>query len=146
MTDDPKNSQEVDNEPLSSIDSLSVEERPWGFYIVLERGKRYKIKRVTVSPGHQLSLQLHYYRSEHWIVVSGFAEVELDGVTLHVKNGESVFVPMAVKHRLKNPGVIPLEVIEVQIGEYLKENDIIRFEDEYDRDCFTMQQQTPSGE
>lgn len=125
--------KEADCEPLTSTDAIPVEERPWGFYIVLERGKGYKIKRVTVTPGHQLSLQLHHHRSEHWIVVSGFAEVELDGQMIHVRHGESVFVPMAIKHRLRNPGVIPLEVIEVQIGEYLKEDDIVRIDDDYKR-------------
>lgn len=136
LFDDPNKppKKDSDGEPLTSIESIPVEERPWGFYIVLERGSGYKIKRVTVSPGHQLSLQLHHHRSEHWIVVSGFAEVELDGELINVRNGESVFVPMAIKHRLRNPGVIPLEVIEVQIGEYLKEADIVRFDDDYHRE------------
>jgi mannose-1-phosphate guanylyltransferase/mannose-6-phosphate isomerase len=108
--------------------------RPWGSYTVLEDSGIYKIKRVTVRSGQKLSLQLHHHRSEHWVVVSGTAEVELDGETRLLRKGESTFVRSGVKHRLRNPGVIPLEVIEVQLGEYLEEDDIIRFEDDYGRD------------
>ena len=107
--------------------------RPWGSYTVLEESGVYKIKRVTVRPSQKLSLQLHHHRSEHWVVVSGTAEVELDGETRLLRKGESTFVKSGVKHRLRNPGVIPLEVIEVQLGEYLEENDIVRFEDDYGR-------------
>jgi mannose-1-phosphate guanylyltransferase/mannose-6-phosphate isomerase len=109
------------------------EHRPWGSYKVLETNGAYKIKRVTVRPGRRLSLQLHHHRSEHWIVVSGTAEVELDGETRLLAQGESTFVKTGQRHRLGNPGVIPLEVIEVQIGEYLEEDDIVRFEDVYGR-------------
>ncbi|MEI7856473.1 MAG: mannose-1-phosphate guanylyltransferase/mannose-6-phosphate isomerase [Methanomicrobiales archaeon] len=107
--------------------------RPWGSYTVLEDSGVYKIKRVTVRPNQKLSLQLHHHRSEHWIVVSGTAEVELDGETRLLRKGESTFVRSGMKHRLRNPGVIPLEVIEVQLGEYLEEDDIVRFEDDYGR-------------
>ena len=107
--------------------------RPWGSYTLLEDTGVYKIKRVTVRPGHKLSLQLHHHRSEHWVVVSGTAEVELNGETRFLRQGESTFVRSGTKHRLKNPGVIPLEVIEVQLGEYLEENDIVRFDDDYGR-------------
>ena len=107
--------------------------RPWGSYTVLEESGVYKIKRVTVRPSQKLSLQLHHHRSEHWVVVSGTAEVELDGETRLLRKGESTFVKSGVKHRLRNPGVIPLEVIEVQLGEYLEEDDIVRFEDDYGR-------------
>jgi mannose-1-phosphate guanylyltransferase/mannose-6-phosphate isomerase len=107
--------------------------RPWGSYTVLEDSLRYKIKRVTVKPGQKLSLQLHHHRSEHWVVVSGTAEVELNGETRFLRQGESTFVHSGMRHRLINPGVIPLEVIEVQLGEYLEEDDIIRFEDDYGR-------------
>ena len=110
--------------------SSKKEERPWGYYVVLEEDKDYKIKKVIVQPGQKLSLQLHYHRSEHWVVVSGFAEVDLNGGQIMLVKGESVFVPIGVKHQLKNPGIIPLEVLEVQIGEYLREDDIVRFPEE----------------
>lgn len=109
------------------------EHRPWGSYKVLEANGAYKIKRVTVRPGRRLSLQLHHHRSEHWIVVSGTAEVEIGGETRLLAQGESTFVKTGQVHRLGNPGVIPLEVIEVQIGEYLQEDDIVRFADVYGR-------------
>lgn len=108
--------------------------RPWGSYTVLEDSGGYKIKRVTVKPGQKLSLQLHHHRSEHWVVVSGTAEIELNGETRLLRQGESTFVKSGMRHRLKNPGVIPLEVIEVQLGEYLEEDDIVRFEDDYGRE------------
>ncbi|MHB8163913.1 MAG: mannose-1-phosphate guanylyltransferase/mannose-6-phosphate isomerase [Methanoregula sp.] len=108
--------------------------RPWGSYTVLEESGVYKIKRVTVRPGQKLSLQLHHHRSEHWVVVSGTAEVVLDGEMRLLRKGESTFVRSGMMHRLKNPGVIPLEVIEVQLGEYLEEDDIVRFEDDYGRE------------
>jgi len=108
--------------------------RPWGSYTVLEDTPFYKIKRVTVKPRQKLSLQLHHHRSEHWIVVSGTAEVILNTETRLLHQGESTFVRSGTRHRLKNPGVIPLEVIEVQLGEYLKEDDIVRFEDDYGRE------------
>jgi mannose-1-phosphate guanylyltransferase/mannose-6-phosphate isomerase len=107
--------------------------RPWGSYTVLEETEIYKIKRVSVKPGQRLSLQLHHHRSEHWVVVSGTAEVELNGETRLLRQGESTFVRSGMRHRLKNPGIIPLEVIEVQLGEYLEEDDIVRFDDEYGR-------------
>ncbi|MDD1695841.1 MAG: mannose-1-phosphate guanylyltransferase/mannose-6-phosphate isomerase [Methanoregula sp.] len=107
--------------------------RPWGSYTVLEETGIYKIKRVSVKPGQKLSLQLHHHRSEHWVVVSGTAEIELNGESKLLRQGESTFVRSGMKHRLKNPGIIPLEVIEVQLGEYLEENDIVRFNDDYGR-------------
>ena len=107
--------------------------RPWGSYTILEDGGIYKIKRMTVKPNERLSLQLHHHRSEHWVVVSGTAEVELNGETRFLRKGESTFVHSGTMHRLKNPGLIPLEVIEVQLGDYLEEDDIVRFDDEYGR-------------
>lgn len=107
--------------------------RPWGSYTELECSGMYKIKRVSVKPGQKLSLQLHHHRSEHWVVVKGTAEVELNGETRLLRQGESTFVHSGMRHRLRNPGVIPLEVIEVQLGEYLEEDDIVRFEDDYGR-------------
>jgi mannose-1-phosphate guanylyltransferase/mannose-6-phosphate isomerase len=106
-------------------------QRPWGSYIELERSQFFRIKRLTVKPGEQLSLQKHLHRSEHWIVVSGMADVQLEGKKHQFRRGESTYVPEGMKHRLGNSGKIPLEVIEVQIGEYLEEDDIIRFNDRY---------------
>jgi mannose-1-phosphate guanylyltransferase/mannose-6-phosphate isomerase len=107
--------------------------RPWGSYTELERSLFFRIKRVTVKPGKKLSLQLHSHRSEHWIVVSGMADVTLEDRTLRLRQGESTFVQAGVRHRLGNSGKIPLEVIEVQIGEYLDEDDIVRFSDDFNR-------------
>ncbi|MDD1670677.1 MAG: cupin domain-containing protein, partial [Methanomicrobiales archaeon] len=107
--------------------------RPWGSYTVLEESGSYKIKRVSVSPGKRLSLQLHRRRSEHWIVVSGKAEIQLGEERFLLSPNESTFVRAGVRHRLGNPGESPLEVIEVQSGDYLGEDDIVRFDDEYGR-------------
>ena len=107
--------------------------RPWGCYVELEKSRFFRIKRVTVKPGKKLSLHMHHHRSEHWIVVSGMADVILGDRTIHVRQGESTFVPAGTRHRLGNSGKIPLEVIEVQIGEYLDEDDITRFSDDYNR-------------
>lgn len=108
-------------------------ERPWGSYTVLEQGKGYKIKRIEVKPNHRLSLQLHHHRSEHWIVVSGTAKVVCGDQETILTSNQSTYVPPCTKHRLENPGIIPLIIIEVQNGEYLGEDDIIRFEDDYSR-------------
>jgi mannose-1-phosphate guanylyltransferase/mannose-6-phosphate isomerase len=107
--------------------------RPWGSYTVLEEGERYKIKRITVKPGCKLSVQLHHHRSEHWIVVKGIARVVNGNEIKLVHENESTFVPKSTKHRLENPGKVPLELIEVQNGEYVGEDDIIRFDDDYGR-------------
>ena len=107
--------------------------RPWGSYTELERSRFFRIKRVTVKPGKRLSLQMHHHRSEHWIIVSGMADVIVGDRTIHLQQGESTFVPAATRHRLANTGKIPLEVIEVQIGEYLEEDDITRFSDDFNR-------------
>ena len=107
--------------------------RPWGLYEVLEEGRFYKVKKITVLPGKKLSYQLHYHRSEHWVVVKGMARVVIEGEEKFVRSGESIFVRSGLKHRLENPGKIPLEVIEIQVGEYLGEDDIVRFEDDWDR-------------
>lgn len=107
--------------------------RPWGSYTVLETSGRHKIKNISVTPGKKLSLQIHNYRSEHWVVVKGIALVEVDGEEKRLEEGESTFIKANVKHRLSNPGTIPLEIIEVQLGDYVGEDDIERFEDEYGR-------------
>jgi len=107
--------------------------RPWGSYTVLEEGPRYKIKRITVNPQEKLSLQMHYHRSEHWIVVKGTAKVTIGGKEIFIHENESAFVPKSTLHRLENPGKVPLEIIEVQSGEYVGEDDIIRHDDVYGR-------------
>lgn len=111
-----------------------TEERPWGSYTVLEEKNGYKIKRVEVKPKQRLSLQKHYHRSEHWIVVSGTALVTNGETISTVHVNESIYIPKATLHRLENPGIIPLILIEVQSGEYLGEDDIVRFDDDYNRD------------
>jgi mannose-1-phosphate guanylyltransferase/mannose-6-phosphate isomerase len=107
--------------------------RPWGTYTVLEDSPRFKIKRIEVKPGASLSLQMHHHRSEHWIVVSGMARVVNGDRELLVNTNESTYIPAGHKHRLENPGVLNLVMIEVQSGEYLGEDDIVRFEDNYGR-------------
>jgi mannose-1-phosphate guanylyltransferase/mannose-6-phosphate isomerase len=107
--------------------------RPWGWYEVLEEGRFYKVKKITVLSGKKLSYQLHYHRSEHWVVVKGMAKVTIEGEEKFVRSGESIFVRSGYKHRLENPGKIPLEVIEIQVGEYLEEDDIVRFDDDWNR-------------
>lgn len=107
--------------------------RPWGTYTVLEEGSRYKIKRIEVKPGASLSLQMHHHRSEHWIVVSGMARVVNGDHELFVAANESTYIPAGHRHRLENPGVVNLIMIEVQSGEYLGEDDIVRFQDNYGR-------------
>ncbi len=108
-------------------------ERPWGTYTVLEENRHYKIKRIEVLPGQRLSLQKHHHRSEHWIVVSGTALVTCGEQQFMVNINESTFIPIGEQHRLENPGKIPLVIIEVQSGEYLGEDDIVRFQDDYQR-------------
>lgn len=108
--------------------------RPWGSYECLVRGARFQVKRITVNPGAQLSLQMHYHRAEHWVVVSGTAEITNgDSVRLYTEN-QSTYIPLGTVHRLKNPGNIPLVIIEIQSGSYLGEDDILRLEDVYGRD------------
>ena len=114
---------------ISSVESAATEFRPWGSFTTLEEGLGYKIKRIEVNPGHRLSLQMHYHRSEHWIVVSGTARVICDEKETLLKQKESTYVPMNTRHRVENPGSIPLVMIEVQNGEYLGDDDIHRFDD-----------------
>ena len=107
--------------------------RPWGFYEVLIQSERFQVKRIVVTPGHRLSLQKHYHRAEHWVVVSGSGIVTRDDEELMVRENESVYLPLGCTHRLSNPGRIPLTLIEVQSGSYLGEDDIVRLEDTYGR-------------
>ena len=107
--------------------------RPWGSYTILEQGKGFKIKRIEVNPKQKLSLQLHQKRSEHWVVIEGTAKVTNGTNVVQIKKNESTFIPLGTKHRLENPKNTPLIIIEVQVGVYVGEDDIIRFEDKYDR-------------
>ncbi|WP_312785473.1 mannose-1-phosphate guanylyltransferase/mannose-6-phosphate isomerase [Stenotrophomonas indicatrix] len=107
--------------------------RPWGAYDSIDNGARFQVKRITVNPGATLSLQMHHHRAEHWIVVSGTAEVTRGDEVILLTENQSTYIPLGVTHRLKNPGKLPLELIEVQSGSYLGEDDIVRFEDQYGR-------------
>ena len=120
----------VGNEKLKSHPEVH---RPWGIYTVLEDSTNHKIKRIEVKPGGSISLQLHHHRNEHWIVVSGVAEVINDGKSYLLNQNESTYILAGHKHRLSNPGVVMLTMIEVQTGDYLGEDDIVRFDDEYGR-------------
>lgn len=107
--------------------------RPWGKYDSIDNGQRYQVKRITVKPGEKLSIQMHHHRAEHWIVVSGTANVTVDGKDTLLSENQSIYIPLGAVHALENPGKIPLELIEVQVGSYLGEDDIVRFSDRYGR-------------
>ena len=107
--------------------------RPWGRYDSLESGPRFQVKRLTINPGATLSLQLHHHRAEHWIVVAGTARITRGEEQFLLEENQSTYIPVGLKHRIENPGMIPLEIIEVQSGSYLGEDDIVRFEDRYGR-------------
>ena len=107
--------------------------RPWGWYDSIDSGARFQVKRIVVNPGARLSLQMHHHRAEHWIVVKGTAEVTNGDKVFLLGENESTYIPIEAVHRLSNPGKIPLELIEVQVGSYLGEDDIVRIEDGYNR-------------
>lgn len=107
--------------------------RPWGWYDGVDAGQRFQVKRICVKPGASLSLQMHHHRAEHWIVVTGTAKVTKGDEVFLVTENQSTYIPLGTKHRLENPGMVPLEMIEVQSGSYLGEDDIVRFEDTYGR-------------
>jgi mannose-1-phosphate guanylyltransferase/mannose-1-phosphate guanylyltransferase/mannose-6-phosphate isomerase len=107
--------------------------RPWGHYQSIDMGERFQVKRITVNPGAKLSLQKHFHRAEHWVVVNGTAIVTRDDERILLRENESVFLPLGCMHRLENPGKVPLNLIEVQSGPYLGEDDIVRTEDIYHR-------------
>ena len=107
--------------------------RPWGSYETIAEGLRFQVKRIIVKPGAKLSLQMHHHRAEHWIVVCGTARVTRDEESFLLTENESTYIPLGTRHRLDNPGHVPLELIEVQSGSYLGEDDIVRFEDVYGR-------------
>jgi len=107
--------------------------RPWGHYVTISLGEMHRVNRIVINPGQRFSLQKHYHRSEHWIVVKGTGEITVSGETRILHENESTYIPIGTVHRLANPGLIPLELIEVQVGVYLGEDDIIRLEDAYNR-------------
>jgi mannose-1-phosphate guanylyltransferase / mannose-6-phosphate isomerase len=137
---DRKNSQDVKS-IVTQLGSQGREERslhrkvarPWGWYNSLDEGARFKVKRILVKPGASLSLQMHHHRAEHWIVVKGTAKITIGEQVLTLNENQSTFIPQGQKHRLANPGNESLEIIEVQSGSYLGEDDIVRFEDTYGR-------------
>ena len=108
--------------------------RPWGSYDSIDSGERFQVKRLVVNPGASLSLQLHHHRAEHWVVVSGTARITCDDKVFLLEENQSTYIPLGAKHRIDNPGKIPLHIIEVQSGTYLGEDDIVRFEDVYGRE------------
>ena len=116
------------------IDVHARVHRPWGCYQGIDIADRYQVKRISVKPGASLSLQMHHHRAEHWIVVNGTAKVTRGDKTFLLSENESTYIPVGTKHRLENPGQIPLDIIEVQSGSYLGEDDIVRFEDIYGRE------------
>jgi mannose-1-phosphate guanylyltransferase len=123
--------------------------RPWGVYDSVDHGERYQVKRITVKPGAKLSVQMHHHRAEHWVVVSGTARVTKGNDTLLLSENESTYIPVGEIHSLENPGKYPLELIEIQSGSYLGEDDIVRLEDSYGRvtkgDQFEGQAQVPNS-
>ena len=138
---DKKNSQKVKN-VVENLKEKNIREgqshskvfRPWGYYLSVNEGPRWQVKLIKVNSGEKLSLQMHHHRSEHWIIVSGTAEVEINEKITVLTENESIYIPLGSKHRLSNPGKIPLTLIEVQSGAYVGEDDIVRFSDKYGRD------------
>ena len=136
-----KNDSQSVKKIVDQLDKLKREEknlhrkvhRPWGWYDSIDEGLRFKVKRIQVNPKASLSLQMHHYRAEHWIVVKGTAEIINGKQTLVLTENQSTYIPLGHKHRLTNPGTIPLEIIEVQSGSYLGEDDIVRYEDTFGR-------------
>ena len=114
-------------------DAHAKEQRPWGSFQVLHEGPTFKVKEIIVTPGGRLSLQSHKHRAEHWVVVAGTAKVTVDDQILLLEPNQSVHIPLGARHRMENPGAVPMHLIEVQCGDYLGEDDIIRYEDVYGR-------------
>jgi len=112
---------------------VNFEEKPWGRYDVLASEKGYKIKKIRVNPGHRLSLQLHYKRSEHWVIVKGSGEVTVEKERRRIKPGDYIFIPKETPHRIENKGEKDLIFIEVSLGDYIEEDDIVRLLDDYGR-------------
>jgi mannose-1-phosphate guanylyltransferase/mannose-6-phosphate isomerase len=125
--------EELKNESRDEVENHREVLRPWGSYDSIDRGPGYQVKRISVKPGERLSLQLHHHRAEHWVVVRGAAKVQLGNQEIVVCSNQSIYIPPKEKHSLENPGPELLELIEVQTGDYLGEDDIVRFEDRYGR-------------
>ena len=121
----------LQNHPSCTLRRKGI--RPWGTYTILEEAERFKIKHIEVWPGRSLSLQMHHHRSEHWVVVSGMARVTNGDEERFIGPNESTYIHAGIRHRLSNPGRVALVLIEVQSGEYLEEDDIVRFQDDYHR-------------
>ena len=120
----------------SGSDSPPFERRPWGSYLVLDDADTHKAKRITVDPGHRLSYQMHHRRAEHWVIVTGQARITLDDVVHELGPGEAIDIPRGARHRIENPaaeGGETLVFVEVQLGDYFGEDDIVRFDDDYGR-------------
>ncbi|MCD6450213.1 MAG: cupin domain-containing protein [Thermotogaceae bacterium] len=132
-TENKKLYKDVKNENPQKVSVHKTAYRPWGSYTVLEEKDGFKVKRITVKPGKRLSLQYHFHRCENWTVVRGTAKVRLGNKELILKPGDHVYIPKKEVHRLENPGEEVLEVIEVQVGDYLGEDDIVRIEDDFKR-------------
>ena len=122
-----------DDDPITVASTLSEGIRPWGTYVVLDDAPEAKVKRITVDPGQRLSLQLHHRRTEHWVVVSGTAVVTLGSEERVVIEGQSIDIPVRTPHRVRNAGPAPLVFVEVQLGDYFGEDDIVRLDDDYGR-------------
>jgi mannose-1-phosphate guanylyltransferase/mannose-6-phosphate isomerase len=137
-----KNQSQHVKKIVAQLEQLNREEkdlhrkvsRPWGWYDSIDEGERFKVKRIMVKPGASLSLQMHHHRAEHWVVVKGTAEIANGNQIIMLAENQSTYIPQGQTHRLKNSGIVPLEIIEVQSGSYLSEDDIVRFEDAYGRD------------
>jgi len=125
--------EQLGREARSEHVSHSRVYRPWGYYESIDAGDRFQVKRIMVKAGEALSLQMHHHRAEHWVVVSGTAKVTRDDEVKLLSENESTYIPIGTKHRLENPGKVPLFLIEIQSGAYLGEDDIVRFEDRYQR-------------
>ena len=124
----------AERQTFRSIQSINTELRPWGSFTILDEGEQFKVKRLTVNPGHSTSLQYHKHRSERWIVVQGVATVTLGSQSYVIEENEWIHIPLNEKHLLSNNGKKVMHLIEVQYGDYLGEDDIIRLEDRYGRD------------
>ena len=125
--------QRLHEEQGTVVHSPHTVSRPWGTYMVVDHGPGFQVKRLMIRPGGAVSLQLHRHRSEHWVVTAGIARVTIGDEDTQLHVGQSVYVPQNTKHRLRNTGDEPLVVVEVQIGAYLEEDDIVRFDDLYGR-------------
>ena len=118
---------------IQQAEIFPIDHRPWGWFETIALGQRFQVKRIVVNPAAALSLQSHNHRSEHWVVVEGTAKITIDDDVKLLEEGQSVYIPLGAIHRLENPGTVPMVLIEVQTGNYLGEDDIIRYEDAYRR-------------